>query len=56
MEPRLRPAVLRPKRLGFKTEPAFARALRLAGDPYEALLLLESESDEALREITKGVS
>lgn len=56
LEPKLRPAVQRLKRLGFKTEPAFAKVLRLPGNPYEALLLLESESDEALREVIDGIS
>lgn len=44
----LREAVLRRRRAGLKTEPAFADVLRLAGDPYQALLGLEHRTDEAL--------
>lgn len=36
----LRSEVLRLKNSGVKTEPAFAQALKLEGDPYEALLKL----------------
>ena len=44
----LRGAVLRRRRAGLKTEPAFADVLRLAGDPYQALLGLEHRTDDAL--------
>jgi hypothetical protein len=39
----LRSQVLQLKQAGFKTEPAFAKALHLAGDPYEALLAFEDK-------------
>ncbi|MEL6965563.1 MAG: DUF4269 domain-containing protein [Pseudomonadota bacterium] len=53
LEPNLRREVLRLKRLGFKTEPAFAKLLQLSGDPYEAILSLESKTDNELLEIAK---
>jgi hypothetical protein len=37
----LRREVIRLKNEGMKTEPAFAKALNLEGDPYEALLRFE---------------
>lgn len=37
------------KRSGLRTEPAFAHALGLTGDPYAALLALETWSPERLR-------
>ena len=50
-QPGLRAEVLRLKRLGLKTEPAFAKLLRLPGEAYEAVLALELKTDSELREI-----
>lgn len=44
----LRSKVHRLRRQGMKTEPAFAQALGLGGDPYRALLGLENVPDEEL--------
>lgn len=52
----LRLEILRLKRLGFKTEPAFARALRLPGDPYLSMLALEAKTDEELRRLITDAS
>lgn len=46
--PKLRSVVQQLKRDGLKTEPAFAAALGLPGDPYESLLELEALSDDEL--------
>lgn len=46
--PELREQVIELKQAGIKTEPAFAQLLGLQGDPYEAVLELETWSDEAL--------
>ncbi len=47
----LRRRVVALKQDGLATEPAFARVLELAGDPYKALLSLEAEPDEALQRL-----
>ncbi len=44
----LRERVLRRKLRGTKTEPAFAEVLGLVGDPYAAVLALETESPRSL--------
>lgn len=44
----LRMPVLTLRRQGMKTEPAFAAALRLSGDPYLALLRLGERDDQTL--------
>lgn len=36
------------KKSGLKTEPAFANLLKIKGNPYEELLLLEKSSDEEI--------
>ena len=51
LAPGLRSTILELRELGLKTEPAFARALTLRGDPYEAMLELESKSDAELIEM-----
>ena len=48
--PWLRTAVMARRREDAKTEPAFAAALDLQGDPYQALLELENWPDRALAE------
>lgn len=46
---RLRKAVARQRSQGIKTEPAFATALEIPGDPYLGLLDLAGETDAQLR-------
>ncbi|MEP7452306.1 DUF4269 domain-containing protein [Phyllobacterium sp. SB3] len=45
-----RDRVMELRRSGLKTEPAFAIALSLTGDPYNALLELEALADDVLAE------
>lgn len=42
------------KRCGVKTEPAFARLLRLDGDPFAAVLALENASDREILDLCFG--
>ena len=48
LAPDLREDILELKRQGLKTEPAFARRLSLSGDPYLAMLDIESKTDKEL--------
>ena len=50
----LRAAVMKRRRDGLKTEPAFADVLRLEGDPYLALLDLETMSDAELAQMLRS--
>jgi hypothetical protein len=43
-----RAEIMEARRTNMKTEPAFAAVLGLGGNPYEALLALESRADEEL--------
>jgi hypothetical protein len=47
----LRSAVMAERERGLKTEPAFAAALALSGDPYDTLLALERLPQTALRDL-----
>lgn len=42
------------KQDGLKTEPAFASLLQLSGDPYQALLALENQSDNLLKQMIRN--
>lgn len=53
---RLRDVVMRFRAAGMKTEPAFATALGLAGNPYDALLSLQMLGDDQLRSIIDDLS
>ncbi len=44
------------KHQGLETEPAFARLLSLAGDPYEAMVDLEIWSDDELRRLLDNLT
>lgn len=46
--------ILNMKRAGFKTEPAFAEYLKLAGNPYESLLMLADLGDAALQRFVEA--
>ena len=52
---RLRAVLVRLRANGRKTEPAFAAALGLDGDPYEAMLRLALEADSQLCARIKGL-
>ncbi|MDY8108948.1 DUF4269 domain-containing protein [Fulvimarina sp. 2208YS6-2-32] len=48
---RLAACVMAFRRNGLKTEPAFAAALKLQGNPYQTLLGLDDHGDEALAQL-----
>lgn len=50
----LRLSVMQERNGGLKTEPAFAKILGLAGDPYQAMLGLFGQSDDELRQFFKA--
>ncbi len=43
--------VIKLKKEGMKTEPAFASLLNLKGNPYKELLLFENYTDEEIKNI-----
>lgn len=56
LEPKLKEIVIQLKQDGLKTEPAFAAALGLPGDPYQEILRLEYLSDSELASIIENRS
>ncbi len=46
--------VMEGRRQGLKTEPAFAKALELTGDPYEELLILQRKSNQELKALIQS--
>ena len=56
LAPNLTPQIRTLKQQGLKTEPAFAKTLGLSGDPYEAILELESKSDQELNDLILNAS
>jgi hypothetical protein len=53
---RWRSAIQKLKNGGIKTEPAVAQLLGLAGDPYQAVIQLQDQDDEALLSIITAAS
>ena len=52
---KLRDCIHTLKLAGVKTEPAFARCLKLGGDPYLVLLKLAGFSEAELLELPNGI-
>lgn len=48
---KLKEEIIKLKKAGLKTEPAFAKCLDVYGDPYEELLKLENKDDNYLRKL-----
>ena len=51
--PLFKEKILTLRKEGLKTEPAFAKALNLAGDPFEELLKLQTYSNNDLKFLFK---
>ena len=52
---RARDEIIKLKKEGLKTEPAFARYLGIEGNPYDDLLELEKYSDKEIEAILKSI-